>query len=70
MPKITQTAFAAVDIASHDKGHIMSWTIKGTASGVRREVGKVWFEEDPKRGWLAARAEGIRVKKITLTTFQ
>lgn len=70
MPKITKTAFAAVDTTSHNKGRIMSWTIRGTASGARQEVGKAWFKEDPKEGWLAARAEGIRVKKITLTICQ
>ena len=70
MAKITQTAFAAVDTTSWNKGHIMSWTVKGTAGGVRQEVGRVWLPEDPKEGWQAARAEGIRVKKITLSTFQ
>lgn len=70
MTKNTKTAFAAVDTMSHNKGHIMSWTVKGTADGVRHYVGRTWFPEYPKQGWLAARAEGIRVKKVLITTFQ
>jgi hypothetical protein len=70
MTKITQTAFAAVDTTSINKNHIMSWTVSGSAGGVRRQVGKAWDAGDPKQGWHAARAEGIRVKKITISTFQ
>lgn len=67
MAKIQQTAFAAVDMTSWRKPHVLAWTVNGTANAVRQAVGKAWCEEDPKEGWRAARIEGIKVMKITMT---
>jgi hypothetical protein len=65
MVKIKQSAFAAAEL-NGKKPHILSWTVCGTAEGVRRTVGKAWCEENPKEGWKAARIEGMKVLKITM----
>ncbi len=66
MRQIKQYAFAAAYV--DDKSpHIMSWTIAGSPFTVRQRVGEQWCKEDPKNGWKAARIEGIKVVKVTLT---
>ena len=67
MAKIEQTAFAAADMTSWSKPHILAWTVSGSATAVRIAVGKAWCEEDPNDGWRAAKIEGIKVLKITMT---
>lgn len=69
MAKIMQRAFAAIDM-SVKPPHILAWTVSGAAYYVRDRIGKTWYPDDPKEGWKAARVEGIRVKKITLTVDQ
>jgi hypothetical protein len=66
MAKIKQTAFAAVDMTSWQKPHILSWTVSGTAAAVRQAVGRAYCEENPKDGWKAARIEGMKVLKIAM----
>jgi hypothetical protein len=64
--QVKQSAFAAMYV--HQKQpHIMSWTIAGSPFTVRERVGKQWCAEDPKNGWKAARIEGVKVVKVTLT---
>jgi hypothetical protein len=70
MSKITQTAFAAVDLRGSGKPWIMAWSIRGLAKDVRDEVGKAWCKEDPAMGWRAAKIEGIKVVKIDMTANQ
>ncbi len=65
MGKITQKAFAAMYV-DEKRPHIMSWTIRGTAHGVRVAVGTRWCKEDPANGWKAAKIEGVRVVKIDM----
>jgi len=70
MAKIKQTAFAAADMQSYYKPYFLAWTISGTATEVRRKIGKAWCEENPSEGWKAARIAGIKVHKITMSSHQ
>jgi hypothetical protein len=70
MAKIQRTAFAAADMRQKPKPHILAWTVNGTATAVRKAIGRAWCEEDPNEGWKAARIEGIKVVKITMTAIQ
>lgn len=67
MGKITQIAWAAVDMKAEPMPHIISWTIRGNPNAVRREVGLGWTQKrDAEAGWKRAMAEGIRVQKIEM----
>lgn len=70
MAKIEQEAFAAINVDSPGKKHICAWTVSGSAKGVRDAVGRGWCKENPAAGWKAARLDGMRVFKITMTVIQ
>lgn len=55
-------AFAALDVS----GEIVVWSIKGTARGVREEVGDAFDYEGAgwRNGWKYAQKSGYRVVKV------
>lgn len=63
--KFRQAAFAGV-VMDGKKPHIMAWSVSGSASHVRHQIGRSWCKEDPREGWKAAKIEGIRVVKVDL----